>query len=214
LTSINPACHLPLFTETESNQVLIGEIAHICAAQDRGPRANASLSRADRGSFDNLILLCANCHTIVDRVPADYPDEMILRWKRDQQLALERMFGAVVLPTREEVRAVIRPLLRANRILFEEHGPDLSYREDPESGLALDWKRLMRERIIPSNRRILAILDVNQSHLTGCEERILELFRQHLYDLEARHLLNDPVNAQRRFPTEMNDMMGDSPANA
>lgn len=210
----NPACHRPLFAETESNHVLIGEIAHICAAQDGGPRANASLTQAERGSFDNLILLCANCHTIVDKAPASYPDEMILRWKRDQQLALEQMFGAVALPTREDVRAAIRPLLRANRMLFEEHGPDLGYRENPESGLALDWKRLMREKIIPTNRRILAILDVNQSHLTDSEERSLELFRQHVYDLEARHLLNAPVNSQRLFPMEMNDMMEDSPANA
>jgi hypothetical protein len=171
----NPACHLPLFAETESSQVLIGEIAHICAAQDRGPRADVSLSQAKRGSFDNLILLCANCHTKVDRAPADYPDEMILRWKRDQQLALEQMFGAVALATRKEVGEAIRPLLTANRILFKEHGPDLSYREDPEAGLALDWMRLMRERIIPSNRRILAILDVNRSHLTGSEERVLVL---------------------------------------
>jgi hypothetical protein len=210
----NPACHLPLFADTGSNQVLIGEIAHICAAQDRGPRANASLSKAERGSFENLILLCANCHTKIDRAPADYPDEMILRWKRDQQLALEQMYGAVALPTREDVRAAIRPLLRANHMLFEENNPDLSYREDLESGLALDWKRMMRERIIPANRRILAILDVNQSFLTDCEERTLELFRQHVYDLEARHLLNDPVNTQKRFPMEMNDMMGDSPINA
>ncbi len=137
-----------------------------------------------------------------------------MRWKSDQQHALEQMFGATVFSTREESRAAISPLLRVNRLLFEEHGPDLDYRENPESGLALDWKRLMRERIIPTNRRILTILDVNQSHLHHHEERTLELFRQHVYDLEARHLLDDPVNQQGFFPVEMNDMMKDEITNA
>ena len=79
----------------------------------------------------------------------------------------------------------------------------------------MDWKRLMQEKIIPSNRKLLAILDVNQSHLTSNEERLLELFRQHVYDLEARHILKAPANAQRRFPTEINYILGvDSPGDA
>ncbi len=205
----NPKCHLPLFAETGSSYVLIGEIAHICAAQDNGPRSNAALLLKARGHFDNLILLCANCHTKVDKVPTEYPDELILRWKRDQQVELERLFGAVAFDNREEVRAAIRPFLRCNTSLHKENGPDLDYRDNPESGLALDWKRMMRDRIIPNNRRILATLDANQAHLMHNEEHILELFRQHIYDLEARHILNAPVNAQRRFPAAMNDIMED-----
>jgi hypothetical protein len=72
----------------------------------------------------------------------------------------------------------------------------------------------MRNRIIPNNRRILAILDVNRAHLTSGEMRTLELFRQHILDLEARHLTDLPLGMQRRFPQQMDSIMKDDTENA
>jgi hypothetical protein len=46
--------------------VVIGDIAHIEAASDSGPRANMQQSRKVRDEYDNLILLCKNCHARLD----------------------------------------------------------------------------------------------------------------------------------------------------
>ena len=56
-------------------------MAHVFAAADDGPRANAELTEAERGRYDNLILLCPTCHTIIDKASDEYPDATILRWK-------------------------------------------------------------------------------------------------------------------------------------
>jgi hypothetical protein len=52
--------------------VLIGENAHIVAASDGGPRADASMGRVDKDDYKNLILLCRNCHRRVDQQPHTY----------------------------------------------------------------------------------------------------------------------------------------------
>ena len=205
----NPSCLGRLFVETGSTRIHIAEMAHIFAASNDGPRANPTLSRAERGRFENLILLCANCHTTIDKAPEQFPDDLIVRWKRDHQRRLDQVFGAVGFSSRDEVRSAIDPFLRENRAVFEEYGPDLTYRENPESEMASAWQRKMREVILPNNRRILALLDVNRRHLSVHEARTLELFRQHVQDLEARHLTDLVLGAQRRFPEEMNQIMTD-----
>ncbi|MBF0155545.1 MAG: HNH endonuclease, partial [Magnetococcales bacterium] len=51
---------------TESPAKQIGKIAHIIAHSDVGPRADPEFPQERRDEYENLILLCANCHDIVD----------------------------------------------------------------------------------------------------------------------------------------------------
>ena len=203
----NPSCYRPLFLNAGSTRIHIAEMAHICAANNSGPRANAELSQADRGGFDNLILLCSSCHTIVDKAPSDYPDTTVLRWKHDHQARLDQSFGAVTFLSRPEVRSAIAPLLSENSQIFEQYGPNLEYRDNPESEMAIVWRTRMLERIIPNNRRVLAVLDANRALLQSDEPRTLELFRQHVYDLEAKHLAGLSLGAQSQFPVSVAHIM-------
>ena len=203
----NPACQRELFLDTGSKRIHIADMAHIFAANDEGPRARRKLSSAERGAFENLILLCSVCHTMIDKAEEDFPDHLLATWKREHKAKLSRVFGALPMQSRPEVLAAIEPLMLENRVIFEEYDPDGDYREDPESEMARAWQRRMRERIIPNNRRILAILEANRAHMVGDELRIMELFRQHIHDLEARHLTDEIVGGQRRFPEEMSRMM-------
>ncbi len=53
--------------------VVIGEMAHVAASSDKGPRADPSLSSRDRDDYENLLLLCKNCHARVDGQPSAFP---------------------------------------------------------------------------------------------------------------------------------------------
>jgi hypothetical protein len=53
----------------------------------------------------------------------------------------------------------------------------------------------------------LAILDANRRHLLGQELTTLEQFRQHVDDMEARHLGDDMPTAGRRFPAELQTIL-------
>jgi hypothetical protein len=63
-----PECRIELFAEaTEYDPVVvIGEIAHVAGAADAGPRAAPELTKAERDDYNNLILLCQNCHGRID----------------------------------------------------------------------------------------------------------------------------------------------------
>ena len=55
----HPECNNHLVNE---NLSLIGEICHICAAEEGGERYVSRMTDEERRAFENLILLCANCH--------------------------------------------------------------------------------------------------------------------------------------------------------
>lgn len=70
----------------------------------------------------------------------------------------------------------------------------------------------MKEIILPNNRQILAIVDTNRKLLTDNERKVVEEFRQHVDDLEAKHLA-DSGHVASRFPPLMADIFTES-ANA
>jgi hypothetical protein len=63
-----PECRVELFAEATGYDpiVVIGEIAHVAAASDGGPRSAPQLSSVLRNDYENLILLCQNCHARID----------------------------------------------------------------------------------------------------------------------------------------------------
>ncbi len=63
----------------------IGEVAHIHAASDGGPRANTSLSQEERREAKNLILLCRNCHKKIDYKVDQYPAEKLFQIKEEHE---------------------------------------------------------------------------------------------------------------------------------
>ena len=77
----NPDCQNKL---TSSNTVM-GEICHIEAAEEDGPRYNSKSNDEYRRSFQNLLLLCPNCHTEIDKNKVSYPTSMLRGWKKRHQ---------------------------------------------------------------------------------------------------------------------------------
>lgn len=63
-----PECRVDLLVEETDFDpvVVIGEIAHLAASSEQGPRADGALSVKDRDDYENLVLLCRNCHARID----------------------------------------------------------------------------------------------------------------------------------------------------
>lgn len=97
-----PSCqqNLNIRTAKSGAMTTIGEMAHIIAAQDDGPRGEPTFAPELRERYDNLILLCPICHPEVDN-PANYgvfPKQELRSWK-EQQRAQRR---AAVARSREQ----------------------------------------------------------------------------------------------------------------
>ena len=201
----NPDCLSPLFRDVVDETIHIAEMAHIISVSDSGPRADSSLTSEQRGHYDNLILLCPTCHTIIDKAEGQYPEKLVLEWKMKHKEKIAVLFGFRSFDSRIEARKSIEPLLRENHTIFNIYGPMTDERYNPESTMPIHWSRKVKSRIIPNNRKILSICDLN-THLLFEEELItLELFRQHLEDFETKHIEGVNVNGLQ-FPTAMDEL--------
>lgn len=80
-----PNCHNSL--EARDNLTIIAKICHIEAASTDGPRYNPNMTDDERRDFNNLILLCDECHSIIDNKNNEnkYPVELLKAWKRDHE---------------------------------------------------------------------------------------------------------------------------------
>ena len=60
---------------------IIGEAAHITAAEEGGPRYNPDLTAEKRKSPENGIWLCASCADLIDKDEERYTVELLKEWK-------------------------------------------------------------------------------------------------------------------------------------
>lgn len=194
-----PDCLSPIFVDLESNTVHVGEIAHVISAMDGGPRSDSALNGSERSNYENLILLCPYCHTVIDKAEKDFPAELLLQWKANHKQTISDAFGVNAHETRELARNAVEPLIEENKFIFDEYGPLTDERFNPESDMPAQWLRKIHGTIIPNNRRIIGLCDKNANHLTDVERRLLQAFRQHVDDFEAKHLVGAEQNG-RRFP--------------
>ena len=74
-------CVHPIITEEGT---YVGEICHICAAEEEGERFDPVQTNEDRRQFDNLLLMCHDHHVITNDV-AEYSVERMRQLKADHE---------------------------------------------------------------------------------------------------------------------------------
>lgn len=81
----SPSCDNQLIAKDQKS--IISKICHIEAASKKGSRFNPAMDDDDRRHFDNLILLCDGCHTIIDNKENEliYPVSLLQEWKRNHE---------------------------------------------------------------------------------------------------------------------------------
>ena len=82
-----PDCKIILSTKNESTNKIsyIGEIAHICGIEQSAARFDNSLDPNDVDNYNNLILLCRNCHKKIDSDVIEYSPSKLRRIKIDHE---------------------------------------------------------------------------------------------------------------------------------
>lgn len=81
----DPDCDRKLIAR--DGETIVSKICHIEAASENGPRFNPKMDDEDRRHFNNLILLCDECHNIIDNPENEekYPVELLQSWKKTHE---------------------------------------------------------------------------------------------------------------------------------
>lgn len=80
-----PECDKPLIAK--DGESIVSKICHIEAASPKGARYNSNMTDEERRHYDNLLLLCDECHVIVDNkanVPK-YTVALLCAWKKNHE---------------------------------------------------------------------------------------------------------------------------------
>lgn len=200
----NPACRVDLHDFVEATS--IAELAHIIPASAAGPRAaeGPDLTRTQRALPENVLVLCPTCHTVIDKAPAQFPAGLLRRWKRESQQARAIAHGTPVFASRAEGREYVEPLLAANRTVFDLYGPVAGLFDDARAD---QWRRHVRDVILPNNRIIVRVLQVNRGLLTEPEKTTAHVFALHVQQLEERHLEGNWTPGSTGFPADMTSIL-------
>jgi hypothetical protein len=73
---------------------LRGEMAHIVASSDEGPRGDPSFPTAERDKYENLILFCPNHHEEVDAEEERFPSEALSEMKASHEAWVQGQLAA------------------------------------------------------------------------------------------------------------------------
>lgn len=191
--------HLPSATPNKR----LGYVAHVVAASPGGPRGDPIRSPALSNSIENVMLLCGDCHTIIDsrEQRANYPEALLLEMKREHEARIKMLVGLG-----ED---------RASHVLC--YGADIGKQE---SNLAMDriGRAMIPERFPASKDPIkielqgLASRDSDSSFWTTQQQNLRTLFDRRVKPrLEARELPHLSVFAIAPQPLlmELGRLLGD-----
>lgn len=79
-------CKIDIIREKiEGGHYHIGKMAHIEGENPGAARYNHNMSDSERNKYENLILLCPNCHDTIDNNPEEYTVGKLKQIKRDHE---------------------------------------------------------------------------------------------------------------------------------
>jgi hypothetical protein len=205
----NPTCRADLFPMQPKGKVAsLGELAHVIAQSDAGPRADPSVPRSARDAYENILLLCPTCHRMVDKMDLNdiYDAELLREWKRDQERRIAQAVDVPRFESRDELVREIDRLLRENRAWFDHYGPSSPAASDPLSEASRVWLREVRRVLIPNNWRIVRLLEVHWDLLSTDERALAAKYKVHAEAFAQNHLSGERDPNAPRFPEEMNEV--------
>lgn len=204
----NPNCHNSLFPFFEDGTIInIEELAHIIGKRVAGPRGKSTLSSSQRDEFDNIVLLCPNCHSQIDKFPTLYSTNMLQEWKKNHEECIKNLFKAQSFRSKKDMKEFLIPLVEENKSIFTNYGPYSKNAKIDPRATELEWERLSIQKIVHNNRLIEATIDANIGLLTQEEIKIFSKFKIHREGFEFNRLSGDVNPSVMKFPKDFKKLI-------
>ncbi|TFH04345.1 MAG: HNH endonuclease [Candidatus Thorarchaeota archaeon] len=79
--------------KSDGSQYHTSEVAHIRGKKPEALRHDSTITKEEMDDISNLIVLCSNCHTMIDKNDTDYTVENLYRLKEDHEFWVRIQLG-------------------------------------------------------------------------------------------------------------------------
>ena len=107
-----------------------GEMAHIHAVSEGGPRHKIGMSKEEKNNIENLMLLCEEHHHLIDTNPQDFGEGLLIQKKASHEKRIREVTG---IPSEQTCRIV-------------------TYFSNIDNQMEFSSDRLLREAVLLSGR--------------------------------------------------------------
>jgi hypothetical protein len=200
----NPTCKADLTIAVESSQVFnVGEMAHIIAKNEGGPRG---VSGGGSDTYANLILLCPTCHRTIDKAPpGTFPEELLHGWKSAHEASIREYGKEKIFPDIASLKNFCSLILAENKSLWESLGPNSdAAKTNPNSNIQKVWEMRKIDKIIPNNRLIQNAIQANIKLLNPEMLEAFLQFKLHASSFESSQY--DRLDQYMLFPTKFGEL--------
>jgi hypothetical protein len=153
--------------EAGPDGTVVGEIAHIVAEHRQGPRGRAEMLDSDRNKAANLVLLCSEHHTLIDRNPHVFSVRVLRQMKADHErrivVATEKKAPPPLITLTEEV--VHSTMLHVSQLPRYVYSAECDYNETQKEEVRkqIIYDGIPREELLPfilRSHRLFAFQDL------------------------------------------------------
>ncbi len=202
-------CRTDLTYVLTSQEVFtIGEMAHVIARKENGPRGSEAIDPELRDSYQNLILLCNNHHEMIDKSPQSYSVTQILEWKQMHEEFVRSKLAGEYYPDKPALFESIKRILAENHSVYKQYGPKSQVALRNPMSLAKEiWDAQKLVTLIPNNKKIVNLVETNTAYLTGQEYNLFIEFKMHALSFENNAYERQDDESVTLFPGEFREMI-------
>lgn len=189
----------------------LGEMAHIKGDKQGSNRYDSDQSDSERNGYGNLILLCPNHHTQIDKPENEsiYTVEFLLKMKKEHEKNVIKKLSEKSFQNIEDVKREIAILLAENYQAWALYGPlsDKAMKNPHNDEIYQVWQYKRLSVIVPNNRVIANLLERCRSLFNLQDQQTISQFLAHVASYES--WVNDEISYQSVviFPQTFNKMI-------
>lgn len=99
---------------------VIAAVAHIKGEKPGAARYDSNMTKKERNSHSNLILLCNNHHKLVDDQPNTYPADTLIRYKQEHENRIISILQKEIVNVTFVELSIVTKYLLSNQIISSE----------------------------------------------------------------------------------------------
>lgn len=184
----------------------LGEMAHIKGKREGSNRYDKDQIGEQRDSYENLILLCPNHHTMIDKPENEgiYTVDVLMEMKIAHENNVSKKLEVSGISSIDALKDRIAIYLAENHQAWTQYGPlsETAQKNPHNDEIYAVWVSERLSTIVPNNRAIVSLLKAYRNLFSRSDQAIISQFLSHANSYEI--WVNDeiPYQAVLRFPVD------------